>query len=122
MTIFLLPLILLPLIFLILGFSWMFASLGVYLRDLGQLVGIMTTILMFLSPIFYPASALPQKYHTLFLFNPLVPVIEQARDLLYWGREIDWYVFGIYFICGAFVAWVGLVWFQKTRAGFADVL
>lgn len=122
MTIFLLPLVLMPLIMLIMGFSWFLASLGVYLRDLGQLVIIFTTVLMFLSPIFYPASALPENYHGFFMLNPLVPIIEQVRSVMYWGYGPDWVVFGGYLISGAVIAWLGLVWFQKTRMGFADVI
>lgn len=121
-TVLLLPLVLLPLILLIMGLSWMLASLGVYLRDIGQLVIICTTVLMFLSPIFYPASALPQKYHGFFMLNPLVPVIEQVRGVMYWGHGLDWALFAIYLVCSCVIAWLGLSWFQKTRTGFADVI
>ena len=78
-TILLFPVILLPLVLLTIGISWFLASIGVYMRDISQIIGIVTTVLLFLSPIFYPLSALPQKYHTLFVLNPLTPVIEQAR-------------------------------------------
>lgn len=122
LTGFLLPLVLLPLILLIIGVSWFLASLGVYFRDIGQLVIIFTTVLMFLSPIFYPASALPESYHGFFMLNPLVPVIEQVRSVMYWGRGPEWAVLGASFIGGSVIAWLGLVWFQKTRMGFADVI
>lgn len=122
LSILLLPVILLPLILLILGLSWILASLGVYLRDIGQLMVILTTVLMFLSPIFYPASALPESYHGLFMLNPLVPVIEQVRGVMYWGGGVDWVLFSIYLVFASLVAWFGLTWFQKTRTGFADVI
>jgi len=118
----LLPLILLPLILLIVGTSLLLASLGVYLRDVAQLIGTLTTALMFLSPIFYPASALPVEYQKILMLNPLFPVIEQVRGVLMWGQVPDWYFLGAYTIFSAVVAWAGFAWFQKTRKGFADVL
>jgi lipopolysaccharide transport system permease protein len=98
------------------------ASLGVYLRDAAQFVGIVTSTLMFLSPIFYPVTAIPERYRGLLYLNPLTPAIEQVRDALYWGKAPDFAVLGIYLVITAFVAWLGFAWFQKTRKGFADVL
>jgi lipopolysaccharide transport system permease protein len=121
-TILLFPLVLLPLIMLIVGLSWLLASLGVYVRDVAQLIGIFTNTLMFLSPIFYPTSALPAEYQPLLLLNPITPVVEQARDVLIWGKVPDWTLFSIYLVITTFVAWLGFAWFQKTRKGFADVL
>lgn len=117
-----LPLILLPFVLFIMGLSWALASLGVFLRDVAQFVGIVTTTLMFLSPIFYPATALPENYRSLLYMNPLTPVIEQTREVLFWGRSPDFAMLGIYLITTAVIAWLGFAWFQKTRKGFADVL
>jgi lipopolysaccharide transport system permease protein len=96
--------------------------LGVYLRDLLQVIGILITTLMFMSPIFYPISALPEEYQHLLLINPLTPAIEQGRALLYWGSMPDWQLFLIYLAVALVIAWLGFAWFQKTRKGFADVL
>lgn len=117
-----LPLVVFPLAMLILGLSWALASLGVYLRDVGQFIGIVTTVLMFLSPIFYPASALPEAYRHFLYLNPMTPVIEMTRDVLYWGKAPDWQVWSWSAVASAVVAWLGFAWFQKTRKGFADVL
>ena len=121
-TALLLPLVMLPLLFLVIGVSLLLASLGVYLRDVSHFIGILTTVLMFLSPIFYPASALPEEYRHLLLLNPLTPVIEQARDVLFWGKVPDLTILSVYLVGAAVVAWLGFAWFQKTRKGFADVL
>jgi len=121
-TALLLPVIVLPLVLLILGLSWGLASLGVYLRDVTQFIGILTTVLMFLSPIFYPASSLPQEYSHLLLLNPLTPVVEGVRDVLFWGRLPDMKLLSGYLLGSALFAWLGFAWFQKTRKGFADVL
>jgi lipopolysaccharide transport system permease protein len=116
------PLVLLPLIILTLGFAWMLASLGVFLRDLGQTTGIITMVMMFASPIFYPVTALPVALRPWIMANPLTFIIEQARAVLIWGHLPNWMGLGIYTLVAAAVAWAGYVWFQKTRKGFADVL
>lgn len=121
-TVLLLPLVILPLLLLIMGLTWALASLGVYLRDVSQFIGVLTTVLMFLSPIFYPASALPEQYRHLLLLNPLTPAIEQARDVLFWGKVPNMTILLVYLLGAALVAWLGFAWFQKTRKGFADVL
>jgi len=121
-TLFLLPLVIFPLLLFIMGLSWGLASLAVYLRDISQFIGIVTTVLLFLSPIFYPASALPEEYRDLVLFNPLAPAIEQVRDVLLWGKVPDMIFLSVYLLAAALVAWLGFAWFQKTRRGFADVL
>ncbi|MEN8257638.1 MAG: ABC transporter permease [Thermodesulfobacteriota bacterium] len=122
LTILLLPLVTLSLLLFVMGFTWSLASLGVYLRDISQFVGIITTILMFLSPIFYPASALPEKYQKLLLLNPLSPIIKQTREVLFWGKIPNLKILTIYLLGAALVAWLGFAFFQKTRKGFADVL
>jgi lipopolysaccharide transport system permease protein len=116
------PLVLLPLIVLTTGLAWVLASLGVFLRDVGQTVAILTTILMFLSPVFYPVTAVPEKFQQIILANPLAFIIEQARDVLIWGRAPNWAGLAIYTVVAVLVAWIGYAWFQKTRKGFADVL
>lgn len=118
----LVPLILVPLMFLVLGLSWFLAALGVFLRDVGQLIGVIITVLLFMSPIFYPVSALPEKFQGYLLWNPLTPAIEQIRKMIYWGVAPEWNVIVIYSIMTALIAWFGFIWFQKTRKGFADVL
>jgi len=118
----LIPLILLPLIFTTLGFAWLLASLGVYLRDIGQTIGIITTVMLFLAPVFYPISALPEKYQVFLLANPLTFIIEQARQVLIFGAAPNWAGLALYSIVSLAVAWIGYWWFQKTRKGFADVV
>jgi lipopolysaccharide transport system permease protein len=122
LTVLLLPLVLLPLVLFTLGVSWILASLGVYLRDAGQIIGVLTTALLFLSPIFYPVNALPERYQAFLNLNPLTPVIEQTRQILVWGKLPNLAFWAAAMAVGAMVAWLGFVWFQKTRKGFADVL
>ena len=121
-TAWLLPLMVAPILFITIGLSWLLASLGVYLRDISQLVGIAITVLMFLSPIFYPMSSLPAEYRYLLQFNPLTPAIEGVRDVLCWGNLPELGIYAVYLTVSVIFSWLGFAWFQKSRKGFADVL
>jgi lipopolysaccharide transport system permease protein len=116
------PLVLLPLMLLSLGFGWILSSLGVFVRDIGQLIGVFTTALLFLSPVFFPVSALPESFQPWLNLNPLTFIIEQSREVLIWGHLPDWQGLTLYSIGAGIFAWLGFFWFQKTRKGFADVL
>lgn len=122
LTILLFPLVIMPLVFLVLGLGWFLGSLGVYLRDVGQTIGLFTTALMFLSPVFYPIAALPEELRPFLILNPLAFVIEAARDVLIWGRIPDLPAVFAHISFSMLVAWAGFFWFQKTRRGFGDVL
>ncbi|MDF3886550.1 ABC transporter permease [Cupriavidus basilensis] len=121
-TALLLPLILLPLLFATLGISWFMASVGVYVRDLGQITGILITVLLFLSPVFYPISSLPERFRGWLYVNPLTFVIEEARKVLIFGQMPNWAGLLAYSVGSILIAWGGYWWFQRTRKGFADVL
>ena len=116
------PIVILPLALGALGVSWFLAGLGVYIRDIGQITGMIVTILLFLSPVFYPISALPEKYQWVANLNPLAFVIESSRSVLIFGQSPDWTHWFLLTLAGVVVAWLGFFWFQKTRKGFADVL
>jgi len=116
------PLVMLPLVLAGMGFAWFLAALGVFVRDVGQVTGIFTTVLMFLSPVFYPVSALPEEYRGLLQVNPLTLIIEESRKVLVFGSQPDWASLGVALLAGLAIAAAGFWWFQKTRKGFADVL
>ncbi len=122
MTALALPLVVVPVMAGTLGVSWLLASLGVYLRDLGQSIGLLVTAALFLTPIFYPVEAIPEQFRSLMMLNPLAHGIEQARLLMITGRIPDAGALGLSWALGFLVMWIGFAWFQKTRPGFADVL
>lgn len=122
LSVLMLPLILIPFLLLILGFSWALSAVSVFLEDTSQLVGVLITVLMFLSPIFYPASSLPIQYQELFMFNPLTPVIEMTRDALFTGSFPNFTVLSFYLVASLFLSWLGFYLFQVMRKEFADVL
>ena len=117
-----LPMVLLPFAFLILGISLFIASLGVFARDIGQAIGIVTSLLMFLSPVFYPITAVPREFQDLILLNPISFIVDQARSVLVFGELPDCLGLFLYFVIASIVMILGFSWFQKTRKGFADVL
>ncbi len=121
-TALLFPLVLLPLVLFTLGLSWVLASLGVYLRDVGQVIGVLMSALLLMSAVFYPLSALPEAYRPWLYLNPLTLVIESSRDVLIWGVVPDLGLWLIELSVALGVAFLGWAWFEKTRPGFADVL
>lgn len=121
-TALLFPLVLLPLMLMTMGFAWGLAALGVFLRDVGQIVGTFTSVLLFLSPVFFPISAVPAFLQPWMQLNPLTFVIEQARAVLIFGQPLHWEGWVTYSLASIVVAWGGYAFFQKARNGFADVL
>ena len=116
------PLMAIPLVLLALGLTWFLSSVGVYLRDMQQFVPVLVTIAMFMSPIFYPKEALPAAAQAVTELNPLAIVIEEARGTLFRGEFPNWTVLTLHFFLAWLVAWLGFMWFNKTRKGFADVV
>ena len=117
-----LPLILVPYILFLAGLSWFVSALGVYFRDIAQLVGMITAIMMFLSPVFYSIDSIPERFRPYMMANPLTLVIEQTRKILIYGVQPDFQVLLILSIVGIFTSGIGLWFFNKTRKGFSDVL
>lgn len=114
--------VLVPLLLFVLGLSWALAALGVYLRDLQQTINIATAVLMFMSPIFYPASAVPKDFRWAIDWNPMTFFVEQARAVLVFGGLPDFTGLAWMTLAGLGVAWLGLAFFQHARDGFADVI
>lgn len=121
-TVVLFPLVLLPLVLMTMGISWLLAGLGMYMRDIGHGIGIVTTALLFLSPVLYPVSAVPENLRPWMYLNPLTYIIEESRNTLIFGRVPDPSAWALMMLVGLVVAWLGFAWFQKSRIGFADVV
>lgn len=121
-TILAMPLILIPLMYLILGLSWALAAIGVYIRDTQQIIGLLLSLLLFLSPIFYPLAALPSNWQAWMQLNLLTYWIETARQLVFTQVWPDWGVYLLMCAMSLGIAAFGALVFEKTREGFADVL
>ncbi len=118
----LLPLVIAPLAILTVAVGWFLSALGVYLRDISQFVGVLATAMLFLSSAIIPLESLPEDYRWVFRANPLTLIIDQAREVVIWGRMPDWTALGIYTACVSGLALLALAFFRRMRGGFADVL
>lgn len=121
-TIVALPLLWIPQALVALGIAYAFAALGVYLRDLAQLASFLALVLLFASPVFYPASAVPAQWRWVVEVNPVAMLIEGTRGALLYRVWPDPAMVAGMWVVGALAAWLGFFWFQRTRRGFADVL
>lgn len=121
-TILLLPIVVLPLVLMVIGLALFLASLGVFIRDLAQVTGPATMALLFMSPVFYPVSAVPPSIQAWMYVNPLTGIIEETRRVAIFGEMPDWGPLAAKVVLGLGVAHLGYLWFMRTRRGFADVL
>lgn len=117
-----LPVVVLPLLPMTVGFSWLVSSLGAYLRDISHIVPLILTVMMFLSPIFYSMDMVPQRFRPFLLLNPLTVVMEQGRRVAIEGKAPDFALMAAYTVVSLLVMQFGYLWFSRTKKGFADVL
>lgn len=115
-------LVLLPMLPLMLGVSWLLSSLSVFLRDVQQVVPLVLTLMMFLSPIFFPMELVPEQYRDLLYLNPTTAIILQVRAVTIMGQAPDYLVLAIYTIVALIAMVAGYWFFSRTRRGFADVI
>lgn len=116
------PLVMAPLVMATMGVAWCLSALGVYVRDINQVTGMITTMMMFLSPIFFPMSAMPEEFRSLIAINPLVYFLEEGRNTLIFGVVPDMLHLVYAWVASVAVAAAGFAVFQKMRNGFSDVL
>ncbi len=116
------PIIIAPLCIGVLGVTWLFASLGVFIRDIGQIIPILLTAILFLSPIFYSSEGLPADFREALSYGPLVLILDSARAALFFGKTPDWGALAGYTVIATALATFGYWWFYRTRKAFADVI
>ena len=121
-TVLFLPFVILPYVLFLAGVGWFVAAIGVFVRDVSQIMGFVITLLLFLSPIFYPASALPEQWQMVMALNPLTAIIEQVRAVVLYGQPPDPVTLGLYSLFAIAVSGAGALVFSKLRGEFADVL
>jgi lipopolysaccharide transport system permease protein len=122
LTILWLPVLLLPQLIATIGASWLLASLGVYLRDIVQGVALVLTAWMYLTPIIYPETIIPERYRRLVGLNPFTPLVRNYRRILLEGSMPDWSGLAYFSGFAVLLFLFGYWWFAKTRRGFADVI
>jgi lipopolysaccharide transport system permease protein len=117
-----LPLVFIPLFLLSCGISWFVASLGVYVRDLAHVVGIVIQVLFFMTPIFYSVEMVPQSLRAILLLNPLTTIVQAARHILIYNKWPNWLWLAIVTLLSLVIFQLGYVWFMKSKKTFADVV
>lgn len=122
LTVVLAPVVFAPLVVMVVGFAWILAAIGVYFRDMSQIVQPLVTATLFLAPIFFQRTSLPARVQPYLSLNPLAIPVEAFRAVVIFGTQPDWMALGYYSLVAIVVALVGEQFFQKTRRGFADVL
>ena len=117
-----LPLLLIPQLLFALGAAWLVASLGVFLRDIAQGVTLLLMAWMYLTPIIYPESIVPERFRWFINVNPFTTLVRSYRNIFLDGVAPDWRGLA-YFTAVALVVFVfGYWWFARTRRNFADVI
>jgi lipopolysaccharide transport system permease protein len=106
----------------LLGLGWLLSSVGVIVKDISQLTGMLNHTLLFLTPIFYSIEAAPPLLQNLLLINPLTFIVEQFRLVLFYGLRPALTGLAVYFVLASLFAWVSLVLFRRLRPGFADMV
>jgi lipopolysaccharide transport system permease protein len=104
------------------GLAWFLASLGVVIRDINYLIGLIVQMLFFASAIFYAVEAIPEPFRTLASFNPLLWEVENIRRVVLWGQLPSWFDLGLWSLFGILLMLLGYAWFMKTKKAFADVI
>ena len=121
-SIFFFPFLFFPFILFVIGLSWLCSSLSVYLRDLPYILSLVTTLLLFMSPIFYSISSVPRNFQWILELNPLTPFIETGRNLLMQGTFPSFLNYCVCLIVGLVTFLLGFRVFSKVKRGFPDVL
>jgi lipopolysaccharide transport system permease protein len=117
-----LPLLIVPQALFVMGASWFVASLGVFLRDTGQIVSLVLVAWFFLTPIIYPEQVVPERYRRLASLNPFAPLVGSYRRIVLEGSPPDWGGLAYFAAVALAVFLAGWWWFAKTRKNFADVI
>ena len=117
-----LPIILLPVVLLCAGSAWFFSALGVFFRDIGQVMQFLTMALMFSSAVFYSAQTIPANIWVYMRFNPILLAIELARDAALWDRPLNYHHLVYIYLVGFAACYLGHAAFRKMKPAFADVL
>jgi lipopolysaccharide transport system permease protein len=117
-----LPALLVPQLAFTLGAAWLVASLGVFLRDLAQGITLVLMAWMYLTPIIYPETIVPERYRPFINLNPFTALVRSYRRIFLEGLPPDWTSLAYFSFVAAVLFVFGYWWFAKTRRNFADVI
>lgn len=121
-TMFLAPLVVIPFVIMCVGISYFLSAVGVFVRDVGQVVAVSVQLMMYLAPVIYPREVLPEEFQWIMALNPITIPVEQFRNVLNYGILPDFVSLVTYTFVACLVGGLGRVFFEKMRRGFADVI
>ncbi len=121
-TFILMGILLIPQFFLMAGLGWFLSGAGVFIKDMNNILGMVLTMWMVLTPIFYPSEIIPQKFQFMMNLNPMKVFIDSYRNVLFMGTipHIGNFIFASLFAVGIYI--LGYYWFMKMRPFFADMI
>lgn len=111
-----------PLILLSVGVGFILSAISVYLKDVGNVISVLVMVLMYMSPVFFPLTSVPEKYRGICMVNPMTYIIENFRNTMLYGMNLNWSFLGLSIVIALAVYALGYVVFMRTKEGFADVL
>ncbi|KPV58963.1 hypothetical protein QJ48_13500 [Paenibacillus sp. A3] len=117
-----LPVILIPLLLFTLGFSYIVTTLGIFFKDLGQAMSIIMNILFYISPVFYPITAVPKEFQIYMMFNPLTFFVESFRAVVIYNSQPNWSNYCVLLAISIVIFIFGSTLFNKTKETFSDVI
>lgn len=121
-TLYLIFLAAIPLIILSTGLGLMISAVSVYLKDVGNAISVLVTVLMYISPVFFPLSSVPESFRAVCELNPMTYIIENFRNVVLYGKYPDWKFFFISCVVALAFYLLGKTVFMRSKEGFADVL
>ena len=121
-TIIFVPFLLLPLMLVSLGVSWIISATAVHVRDINQGIGLIILMLLFMSPVFYERSSIPEALQPWMYINPITWIIEQMRNVIFLEKLPDFIGYIKYTVAAFLIAWFGNVWFRRLSSGFSDII
>ncbi len=121
-TLYMIFLALIPLIVMAVGLGLLISALSVFLKDVGNIISVLVMVLMYMSPVFFPLSAVPQNFRGLCAANPMTYIIENLRNVVLYGNSLNWEFYGISCLIALLIFLLGEIVFMRAKEGFADVL
>ena len=116
------PFLIVPLVLLVIGISMFLSALNVRYRDIKHVIPFIVQLWLFITPVIYPTSIIPERFRFLIALNPMVGIIEAFRASLLPARQVDWQLLWLSIASSIIIFVVGLTFFQKAEKEFADII
>jgi len=116
------PLLMVPLVMLVLGMGMFLSSINVRYRDVKYAIPFLLQMLLFITPIIYPTSIVPERFRFFIRLNPLAGLLETFRAALLPTKDVDWPYLWTSIAIIVVLFCLSLIYFRRTEREFADVV